>query len=44
MQAQENKPRKSEDDLITAILNMKPTAEMPKSTKDKTKPKPPKKK
>ena len=43
MQAQENKTRKSEDDLIKAILQVKPTAGMPKHPTGKAKAKPKKK-
>ena len=43
MEAQENKTRKSEDDLIAAILKVKPTADMPKHPPGKAKAKPKKK-
>ncbi len=43
MEAQENKTRKSEDNLIKAILRVKPTADMPKHPTGKTKAKPQKK-
>ena len=39
MQTQKNKTRKSEDELIAAILKVKPTDDMPKYPKRKAKPK-----
>ncbi len=43
MKETEKKTRPTEDDLIKAILQVKPTADMPKHPTGKAKPKPQKK-